>query len=100
MTTDLRPPRSAFSVFDVACVVTPLSGAPYATKVARVDPKPEDATVVDGPLFSFWNAEAPGIGQGTVFVIDAGSDAGTWKVIRVHRNDGELTEVVATKAAV
>jgi hypothetical protein len=98
MAVDIRPPRSAFGVYDRDCTVTPKGGAPYASKVARVHAKPEDATVVDGPLFSFWNAEAPGLGQGTVFSIPAGPDAGSYRVTRVHRNDGEVSEVVVTRA--
>jgi hypothetical protein len=94
---DLRPPRAAFAVFDVDCTITPQGGAPYASKVARVHARPDDGPV-DGPLFSFWNADAPGLGQGAVFVIAEGPDAGTWRVIRVHRTDGEVTEVVATRA--
>lgn len=78
------------------CIVTPKGRASYASKVARVHPRPEDP-VVEGPLFSFWNAEAPELGQATLFVIPAGPDAGTWSVIRIHRNDGEVTEVVATR---
>jgi hypothetical protein len=95
---DFRPPREAFRVFDVDCTVTPLGGPPYASQVARVHPRAEDASVVDGPVFSFWNTEAPGLGQGTVFVIGAGPDAGTYRVNRIHKNDGETTEVVVARA--
>lgn len=52
-------------------------------------------------MFSFWKAEVPGLaeaGQGATFVIPAGhADAGTWRIGSVHRDDGEVIEVVATR---
>ena len=88
--------RAAFDIFDVPCTVTPLGGVPYTSKVTP-HPTPKDEGLLEGPLFSFWNAEAPGLGQGTIFTIAEGARAGTWRVVRKHRDDGRVTKVVATR---
>jgi hypothetical protein len=93
---DTLPPRFAFAHADVACTVTPVGGAPYATTV-RIVPARQGDTVIEGPEFWFWRSEAPGVGPNTVVDIAAGDNAGRWRLIRAVPSESRLTKMVATR---
>lgn len=105
MAIDVRPPRGAFTVFDVDCVVMPQGWAQYDAKVSRVAPSgaapniEAAAVVVDtNPRFSFWKSDLHHVMTvGDEFSIAEGFDAGGYSVERVDDLDGEVVEVVATR---
>ena len=101
MTTDLRPARTAFSVFDADAIITLGDGsAPFAAKVQRVglsSSRPSivmDQEVANRPRFRVWRAEVPKLLIGSTIQVLTGPDAGTVTVDRVDDSDPELLEAM------
>jgi hypothetical protein len=103
---DFRPPRAAFAVFEVDCVVTKQGGPPFSARVSVLPPSAPgpyidvDAQVANRPRFAFWAADEPWLTNGELepgdrFTIESGiAEDGTYSVEDKDRSDREAPIVI------